>query len=364
MLDLIGVSHRAGREAVLDRATLRIEAGRALVVLAPAGSGRAGLLKLLAGLERPAEGSIRFGTEEASKSKFLKDGVFWVRKHGAEPVGRKARAVIGSAARAGGLKGQAVDAEVARAAQAAGLSGKLEAVVKTLSLEDRVRLTLASAAARKPKLLLLDDPLGGLEGEARLRMMSDISVMLAESGRVVIVYATASPDEARAIGGDIAVIEDGRIAQLGPAAEVLDHPRDIATAKATSHPALNLMRVDWFGAGRRRLLDGSTFAPPPGLAVPDESGFTLAFRPADALAVRHDEDAVRFVVRGVGGETVDGVRYARVAFAGAEWLMALPPSGDPAPGLMLNAFVDRGKLMVFMPDGAAFVAGEAKRAAG
>lgn len=363
MLDLNGVSHRTGREVVLDEASLRFEPGRICVVLIPSGPGRQGLLRLLAGQDRPDKGSVRFGTEDASSSKALKSGVAHVRKFGAEPTGRKVRALVHQAARRGGMASRAADVEVSRAATAAGLAGRLETRVRDLDLEDRVRLQLAMAAAQKPKLLLLDEPLADLQGEARSRLLVDLVAMLGVSDRVVIVYVTASPAEARAIGGDLAVIDRGRISQAGPVADVLDHPRDLGTARAISFPRLNLVAVAR-ESGACRLADGSTFAPPPGIALPPEGGFTIAFRPADASASRSNERCIRFLARGEGAETVSGMRFARVGFAGMDWLVTLPATGDPAPGVMTNVFVDRDKVMVFDADGRAVDAALPKRAAG
>src|SRR5262245_16310504 len=77
MLEVIGVSHRAGRETVLDKASLKLVPGRALVVLAPAGRARLALLRLAAGLEKPQSGAVRFAGEDASRSRALRGGTFW-----------------------------------------------------------------------------------------------------------------------------------------------------------------------------------------------------------------------------------------------------------------------------------------------
>lgn len=353
MLDLMGVSHRTGRDVVLERVSLRIEPGQPHIILAPSGPARSSLLRLMSGQEKPDKGVVRIGSQDVRKAR--SSDILSVRKFGAEATGRKARAMIHQAARRGGMTSRLADVEVNRAATAAGLAGEVERRAKELDLEARIRLQLAMAAARKPRLLLLDDPLAGLKGEARARLLVDLAAMLSIGERVVIVYATSSPEEARLIGGELLVIDNGRIAQSGPAADVLDHPRDIATARATTHPALNVVGVASQN-GIWRLGDGSTFAPPPGLSLPTEGGFSIAFRPDDARSARADEQALRFLVRGLGGETVDGIRYAKVGFAGAEWLVAAPPSGDPAPGVMINVFVDRDKAMVFRADGVSLAA--------
>jgi ABC-type sugar transport system ATPase subunit len=360
MLELTGVSHHTGREMVLDRVSLRIAAGQPHVILAPAGPARSSLLRLMSGQEKPDKGAVKFGSQDPAKSRPA--DVMVIRKFGAEATGRKVRAMIHQAARRGGMPSRLADIEVTRAATAAGLSGHIERKVKELDLEARIRLQLAMAAAQKPRLLLVDDPLAGLEGEARARLLVDLAAMLSIGERVVIIYATASPVEARAIGGELVVIGGGLVAQSGPTVEVLDHPHDLATARATTYPALNILGVSCEG-GVWRLGDGSTFAPPAGLPLPAEAGFSIAFRSEDATWTRADERALRFLVRGQGAETLGGIRYARVSFSGVDWRVASPAGGDPAPGVMLNLFVDRDRAMLFDANGVSIAPAPATRVA-
>jgi ABC-type transporter Mla maintaining outer membrane lipid asymmetry ATPase subunit MlaF len=90
MLELTGVSHRSGRDAVLERVSLRLEAGRPNVILAPAGAARSGLLRLLSGQEKPEKGAIRFGSQDLGKVR--PSDVMYIRKFGAEATGPPAAA--------------------------------------------------------------------------------------------------------------------------------------------------------------------------------------------------------------------------------------------------------------------------------
>lgn len=350
MLELNGVSHMAGGQPVLVNASLRIAPGRPLVFLSPSGPARQSLVRLLTGRERPARGRILYGTEPASGSKALRRDLMLVGRSGADDGRGRLAAVIRQAARRRGLSGPVLEAETSRAASVAGIASQLDALAKRLDLEERIRLNLAVAIAQQPKLLVLDDVLRDLDSPSRL--LSDLPGIISGWADATILYFTASPQEARGVGGDLVVLDAGRIAQIGPAASVLDHPRDLATARVTAAPALNTLAVDWI-EGERRLADGSSFAPPPGLTLPEGVSVTLAYRPDDLRAHRSDDQAIRFLVRGAGSDVVAGVRYARVVFAGVEWRMAAGEGGDPAPGLMLNAFVDPNRVMVFGADGSA-----------
>jgi ABC-type sugar transport system ATPase subunit len=160
-----------------------------------------------------------------------------------------------------------------------------------------------------------------------------------------VVLAAGLPDEAQGLGGVTVVLDRGRILQQGPAAEVFARPASLAVALATSHPELNTLAMT-AREGQGMLSDGSTFQPPENFAFPSRGACTLAFRPEDASLERQSQDCLRFVVRAVSEQTISGQRFARVRFADANWLAPLPAEAPP-PGMVLNAFIDRARLMVF-----------------
>jgi hypothetical protein len=86
--------------------------------------------------------------------------------------------------------------------------------------------------------------------------------------------------------------------------------------------------------------------------LPADGDCTLAFRPEDTLFERQGAACIRFIVRAAGEESVSGRRFVRLTFAGSKWLTPQPAAPLP-PGAVLNAFVDRARLMVFGAEGEA-----------
>jgi ABC-type sugar transport system ATPase subunit len=237
-------------------------------------------------------------------------------------------------------------------AASAGLDGKLNVLVKDLDLPGRVRLAIAMALIEAPQLLLMNAPAQDLSGVARERFTGEIGGMMGGAG-CVVVLAAGSADEAWGLGGQAVVLEKGQVVQLGDAGDVFAHPANLAAALATSWPALNtvtMMAQDGMG----RLSDGSTFQPPDGVALPAGGPCTLAFRPEDATLERAGANCVRFVVKADGEAEAGGRRYLRVAFAGERWLAPMPAAAAHQ-GAVVNAFIDRSRLMVFDGDGKALV---------
>jgi ABC-type sulfate/molybdate transport systems ATPase subunit len=330
MLELRDVTRAAGREPMLARASLTFTREVPTAVLGLSPEGREGLLRLLAGADKPQAGTVKLDGKDIGQARREKGRIVRVGPHGIAKSGQRVSKLIG-----------------AEAAARVRLSGKLDASVNDLDLDQRLRLAIAKARADRAGLILLDGPSLGLDHEIRDRFVADLGAMLGEVGAVVVLVAS-SADEAFGLGGKVVVLGDGKVVQEGQAADVFAHPANLLAALATSYPALNTLPM-MVREGRGVLADGSSFAPPPELTMPSEGACTLAFRPDDTTLVRAGTGCVRFVVRAAGEQVLGGRRFLRIKFAEAIWLTPQLAAAPPA-GAVLNAFVERRKLMAF--DGA------------
>ena len=335
MLELRDVSRSLGRDPILNRTSLEFPSDIPTAVLGLDPPARDAFLRMLAGLDKPQNGSVRLGGKDIGQARRVKGAIVRVSAGGMKPSGQRVRKLIGK-----------------EAADQVRLGGKLEARVSELDLDQRLRLAIAIARESQPGLVLLDAPGAELGLEIRERFVADLKQMLSGSGAVVVL-AAGSPDEARGLDGAVLVLGRGRMVQMGRAAEVFAHPANLAVALATSHPALNTLPMT-ARDGQGVLADGSIFQPPEGLALPPAGECTLAFRPDETTLERADANCLRFVVRAAGAEEIGGRRFVRLSFAGSTWLTPQPAAAPPA-GVVLNAFVDRARLMVFDGEGKAVV---------
>lgn len=327
MLELKDVS----RGPELGAVSLAIAPGRPTAVAGLSLQGRDLFAKLVAGLERPAGGTIRLGGKDVQLARKTKGGIVRVGPQGLAASGQRV--------------GKLVSAEMARRA---GVSGKLEEKISSLTVSARVRLALVQAANARPGLLIVESPLSQVEAAGRDALAADLGSLVAGAGVVVVLAASA--DEALAMD-DIVVLEGGRVVQAGPAADVAAHPANMAAAAATSWPMLNTVELAVRG-GRCLLPDGARLQLPEGMPQPADGMATLAFHPEDITVERASPGCVRFVVR-AGKQDVRGSRaYLDVGFGGAHWLCPLTTSAPPQ-GAVLNAFVDRAKIILFGADGRA-----------
>lgn len=311
MLELKDVTRTAGREPMLSRASLVISRDAPTAIVGLSAYQRDMLLRLLSGADPPQSGSIRLDGKDIAQARREK--------------GRIAR----------------IDAQ--------GLSKRDKKVAK-LAGDQRLRSAIAKARIERAALILLDSPSAGLQLDTRERFIADLGPLLGCAGAVVVLLA-GSADEAGGLGGQVVVLSGGKVVQSGAVEEVFAHPINLAAALATSFPQLNTLTMT-ARDGRGVLADGSSFQPPEELRLPGAGACTLAFHPEDLTLERAGAGCLRFVVRVAGEDAVGGRRFMRVSFAGASWI-APRPAAPPHPGAILNAFVERTKLMAFDASGKA-----------
>jgi ABC-type sulfate/molybdate transport systems ATPase subunit len=330
VLELRDVTRAAGREPLLAGVSLSFSRDRMTAIVGLSPHGREALLRLLAGVDKPQTGSVKLDGRDVTQLRKEK---------------RIARVGASSLPKSGEKLAKLADAEAAAKAR---LAGKPTAAIG--NLDARLRAAVAKAKAERPTLILLDAPSTGLELDARENFITDLREMLAGAGAIVILVA-GSADEALGLDGNVVVLSDAAVVQSGPAAEVFAHPANLTAALATTFPRLNTLAMTAHG-GRGVLSDGSSFAPPEGLSWPEEGACTLAFHPEDMTLERAGAGCLRFVVRAAGEEMIGGRRFVRVAFANANWLTPHPAIA-PHAGAVLNAFVERTRLMAFDASGKA-----------
>jgi ABC-type sugar transport system ATPase subunit len=333
MLAVSNLSASAKVDRVLRDVIFDVQPGRPTAIVGLSRAGRDAVARLLTGMDRPQAGSIKLSGVDVARARRNKGRILRVGPAIPAPSSHYVSKFIS-----------------ADAAARAGLSASLNAKVKELAPDKRMRLAIAQAVAARPALLILDAPASVLPASLHDDFAEHLGEIVAGSSAVVLLLASGA-HEALGLRGDIVVLDGGAVLQTGAASDVSAHPVNLVSAIATSWPALNTLPMT-AAEGRCMLSDGSRLQLPDGVSTPQDGDCTLAFHPEDATLERASPGCVRFVVR-AGAEEVRGeYRFLNVTFANREWMCPLE-KGAPHAGALLNAFVDRSHLLVFDADGRA-----------
>jgi len=215
---------RFGSQVALDGVTLEIRPGEIFFLLGPSGCGKTTLLRNIAGFYTPESGRILFGDEDVTNLPPHKRNTgMMFQSYALWPHMTVAKNV------AFGLEERRVPkAECARRVAEALASVRMEAYadrkIAQLSGGQQQRVALARALVIRPRALLLDEPLSNLDAKLRLEMRTEIRRVCKESG-LTAIYVTHDQKEALSISDRMAVLEGGRIAQVGTPEEVYRRPR-------------------------------------------------------------------------------------------------------------------------------------------
>jgi putative spermidine/putrescine transport system ATP-binding protein len=220
---LAGLSKHYGEVVAVAGIDLEVEAGEFFTMLGPSGSGKTTTLRMIAGFEDPSGGTIELAGKDVS---------------GVPPYDRAVNTVFQDYALfphmsvgenvAYGLRIARVDkAERARrrdeALEMVRLPGYGERKPAELSGGQRQRVALARAIVNRPRVLLLDEPLGALDLKLREQMQVELKAIQGEVG-ITFVYVTHDQDEALTMSDRIAVFNEGRIEQVSPPVELYERP--------------------------------------------------------------------------------------------------------------------------------------------
>jgi len=234
------VGARDGDRWLVQDVSLSIRPGELYTLLGPPGSGKTTLLRLLAGFVGPDAGRIVVDDQPIDAVPPWKRNLGMVFQHRALWPHLSVGENVAFGLRERGVSGEALARKVAEALAQMGLAGLEARRIGELSEGQAERVALARVLVVQPRLLLLDEPLGDLEGVARARLREELARLHQEVG-ITTVLATRHQVEALALATRVAVLHRGRVVQEGRPEEVYWRPRTRFVAEFVG--AANLVPV-------------------------------------------------------------------------------------------------------------------------
>ena len=241
-----GVSHRYGAVVALEAVSLDIADGEFLTLLGPSGCGKTTLLRIVAGFERPGAGRVLLAGEDVTSRPAHKRATNMVFQRPTLFPHLDVFANVAFGLQIAGVSREQQRSRVREALELVRLEGYERRRSHEMSGGQMQRVALARALVNRPKVLLLDEPLSALDLKIRLEMEAELRRVHRETG-ATFVYVTHDQREAMALSDRVAVMNAGRIEQLGVPTDVYRRPTSVYVAQFVGDA--NVLPVEVVEAG-------------------------------------------------------------------------------------------------------------------
>jgi spermidine/putrescine transport system ATP-binding protein len=334
------VTKRFGSVTAVDDVSFEVAAGEFFSLLGPSGCGKSTTLRMLAGFEVPTQGRIYLEGKDATNTPPYKRATNLVFQNYALFPHMTVEENVAFGPQRRRLPRAEVRERVREALAAVRLEGMAERYPRELSGGQQQRVALARALANRPAVLLLDEPLGALDLKLREEMQLELKRIQREVG-ICFVYVTHDQGEALTMSDRVAVMNHGRIEQIGSPEEVYERPATRFVAGFIGTANLVPCTVEEAGdVATVRLLDGGRVGAPaaPGCAVGSRA--VLMLRP-ERLRIRTAPESTGGP--GMRGRVVESVFQGSVlrhlVQVGERSIVVLAPVGADRPGIGQEVWV-------------------------
>jgi ABC-type Fe3+/spermidine/putrescine transport system ATPase subunit len=222
-VELLGVTRRFGDVTAVDELDLEVHDGEFLSLLGPSGCGKTTTLRLIAGFEQPDAGEVRIAGRDVARLPPYRRPVNTVFQSYALFPHLSVRDNVAYGLKQRGLRRSERRARAVELLELVRLRGVEHRRPRELSGGQQQRVALARALVLEPKVLLLDEPLGALDLQVRKELQIELK-RIQETVGITFVYVTHDQEEALAMSDRVAVMNGGRIEQLGPPQQIYDEP--------------------------------------------------------------------------------------------------------------------------------------------
>ncbi len=349
-LTLEGVSKVVGGKTHIHPTDLTLERGTMNVLLGPTLAGKTSLMRLMAGLDKPASGRILWNGADVTGQRVQDRGVAMVYQQFINYPAMTVYDNIASPMRLLGKPRDEIDRAVRETAELMKLTPMLGRKPLELSGGQQQRCALARALVKDAGLVLLDEPLANLDYKLREELRVEIPRIFEKSG-AIFVYATTEPEEALLLGGNTAALWEGRITQFGPTAEVYRQPVDATTARVFSDPPMNFLAIEKRG-GQLLFGDGQSAEARGALARLADGPYTAGFRPNHVEIEPHAADAMTFETTLAVFEITGSETFVHLDHHGERWVGLVHGVRDLQIGAAVTVHLDPAHVYVFGEGGA------------
>lgn len=334
-----------GNNYIIRKLNLSIKDREFVVLLGPSGCGKTTTLRAIAGLEEIDTGDILIDGKAVQSLHASDRDIAFVFQLFALYPHLTAFENIAFPLRATGQSQSVIASEVRRVAKAIGIEHLLDLRPSALSGGDMQRIAIGRALVRRPKAMLMDEPIGALDAKLREDMRTELKRLHVENGSTTI-YVTHDQIEAMALADRIAIMNDGVLQQVGTPTDVYLNPSNLFVAQFIGSPVMNIFDAV-IDQGKVKLGDGDERFPFTGaLSKRPQGGIKLGIR-SELVKLSHAATPssvamTAHLIEPLGSHDIVDVRL------GSGFLRARTPSGFVAgPGASIHVELDSSRTHFF-----------------
>ena len=348
-MDLIAqnLSYKPEQEFHLNDVSFSMKKGQLYTILGRTLAGKTTLLKTIAGLLTPQQGTLTLDGQDFATVPVWQRNIAMVYQQFINYPHLSVFENVAFPLRQRKMDNTIINTKVMSALQNVGLMGFEDRKIQALSGGQQQRVALARSLAKEAGILLLDEPLVNLDYKLREQLREEFRNIFSSqvSSDSILIYSSTDPVEAMQLGGDIIVMDEARVLQQGTAKEVFENPATIRVAQIANDPAMNTMQGD-IAEGKIRVNDSISLAVPPHFSSLSSGRYTFGVRAADVSVAAKGISFKVELAEISGSET-----YLHVQNGDQTLIGLLDMVKDFAAGDKVNIGLDAAKLYAFDESG-------------
>jgi glycerol transport system ATP-binding protein len=354
-LELRAVGKRVGAEVHIHQTSLVLEPGSFNILLGSTLAGKTTLMQLMAGIERPSQGTVWFRGKDVTGVSVRRRNLSMVYQQFINYPSFTVFENIASPLRVAGVERREIARRVGEVAELLRLTPMLKRRPSELSGGQQQRTAIARALAKDSDLILLDEPLANLDYKLREELRDELPRLFA--GRdCIVVYATTEATEALLFGGNTATLHQGEITQFGATSTIYRRPNTLTSAKVFSDPPINVAAVRKTGEA---IVLGERVRWPVGAAARalPEGAYTIGIRPHHITPAPGPRSAAPIEGRVLIAELSGSESVLHFDLGGQTWVSQSQGIHPFEVGSLATLYVDVEQSFFFGPDGALIAGG-------
>mgnify|MGYP000010116087 FL=1 len=275
------LTYKPSEEYHLNEVSFNFKEGNLYTILGRTLSGKTTLLKTIAGLLTPDSGAIEFDGKDFLKVPVWQRNVAMVYQQFINYPHLNVFENIAFPLRQRKIDNEEIKNKVMESLKSVGLVGYENRKIQELSGGQQQRVSLARSLVKNAKILLLDEPLVNLDYKLREQLREEFKSLFSKglADETILIYSTTDPRETMELNGEVIVLDEGKVLQVGPAKEIFENPSSLKVAEISNDPPMNIIEAEISNEQIR--FEGIEIKAPSHLSKLKDSGLKIGLRSSD-----------------------------------------------------------------------------------